>query len=280
MKFANNLSPEELAAAVEKDGPNGEKMRGSFGMPRLAPDVPAQQTMHETPEHSESEISLFASANQSVTDHLQGTAQYGLAPLLAARASDKAKSKMALSGMKPNKDELPMEPGKAFLSHLYKYNHMGARNERARKEKEEETGNIFTDQPEAAKTALSLIGVYSERNPGGLPIDFAEAKHLWFGKKDVDETDAAGFRTTVENGDPNIDPKRVRKFVNYDGSLTWEILNMDKTVQSRFTMGNYAGVKIFAQGGYKTFAELLKKAKKKKGPDVGGEFDAIRTGGI
>lgn len=221
--------------------------------------------------------------SQAVTEHLQSTALNGINGLQAANGLNKPQSRMAQFGQHPSKDpnkQLPLGPGNAYLSHLVKFNKMNEKLEDFKKKAENKIGNIFTDQPEAAKTALSLIGVYSERNPGGLPMDFKEAKNLWFGDKEVDGTEESGFRTTVENGDPNIDPKRVRKFVNYDGSLTWEILNRDKTVQSRFTMGDYAGTKVFAQGGYKTFAELLKKFMQKKGKDVGGEFDAIRSGGM
>lgn len=233
-----------------------------------------------TPELSESQISMLASGQQSVTDHLSSTAMYGMARLETQDALKRGGSRMQQFGKREDKDFRPKGPGTNYLNHLVEYNKVNEKLEALRKEKETEVGNIFTDQPEAAKTALSLIGVYSEKNPGGLPIDFTEARSLWFGKKEVDGMEEASFRTTVEQGDQNIDPKRVRKFVNYDGSLTWEILNQDKTVQSRFTMGDYAGTKVFAQGGYKTFAELLKKAKKKKGPDVGGEFDAIRAGGM
>ena len=93
----------------------------------------------------------------------------------------------------------------------------------------------------------------------------------------MDEVAKAEFMSIAEQGDSKIDPKRIRKFVNYDGSLTWEVLNEDKTVMSRFTMGKYKGTSIFAQGGYKKFAELLKKAKGKLGKDNGGEFDSIRS---
>jgi len=263
-----------------KPGPNN----GVKDPPRSDTDLPpgmlsmmgTLQTMHETPEQSESQTSNFANASTMINEHLQGAAQYGMVKRQAMEAMKKGGSKMSQMGRREDKDFRPKGPGTDYLNHLVDYNMMGEKMAAQRKENEQENGNIFTDQPEAAKTALRLIGVYSEKNPSGLPIDFMEAKSLWFGKKEVDKMEEAGFRTEVEQGDQNIDPKRVRKFVNYDGSLTWEILNQDKTVQSRFTMGDYAGTKVFAQGGYKTFAELLKKAKKKKGPDVGGEFDAIR----
>jgi hypothetical protein len=111
-----------------------------------------------------------------------------------------------------------------------------------------------------------------------MPIDIKEAKKIWFGKDgEIDPIAESEWRNSVELGDNKLDPKRVRKFVNHDGSLTWEILNEDKTVMSRFTMGDYAGTKIFAQGGYNKFAEVLKKARQQLGQDTGGEFDAIRS---
>jgi hypothetical protein len=110
-----------------------------------------------------------------------------------------------------------------------------------------------------------------------MPIEINDAQKIWFGDKEVSKQEQSVFRSTLETGDSKLDPKKVRKFVNHDGSLTWEVLNDDKTVMNRFTMGEYAGTKIFSQGGYKNFAEMLKEAKGKLGKDTGGEFDAIRS---
>jgi hypothetical protein len=112
----------------------------------------------------------------------------------------------------------------------------------------------------------------------GFPrLDVRTAKDIFFGDKKIDPIEEAEFRTTIETGDTKIDPKRVRKFTNYDGSLTWELLNEDKTVMNRFTMGEYAGKKIYAQGGYQKFADLLKTVQQQTSPDDDAkeDFDAI-----
>ena len=173
-------------------------------------------------------------------------------------------------------DELPLGPGYTYMSHLFNRHKVADRIESYKKNGASDGAKIFTEQMEAVKAALATMGIYSDKNPGGLPIDIKEAKKIWFGNEEIDEIKEAEWRQTIEIGDSKIDPKRIRKFVNYDGSLTWEILNQDKTVMSRFTLGDYNGTKIFAQGGYKNFAELLKKARGKIGPNLKGQFDAIR----
>lgn len=221
----------------------------------------------------------FDNANKYVMEHLAGLAGSGTASMSALQESKiNARSgiiKSAFADRSEDDDDLPVGPGSSYMNHLFRYNGIG------KKLKEMKKGlkgvNIYTDQMEALMTALSVVGVYSDKNAGGMPIDMQEALKLKFGDGDVDETDKAQFMTMIEQGDTKIDPKRVRKFVNYDGSLTWEILNDDKTVMSRFTMGKYKGTSIFAQGGYKKFAELLKTAKQKLGKDSGGEFDSIRS---
>lgn len=171
-------------------------------------------------------------------------------------------------------DGLPKGPGFTYANHLFR------KMKKMRDEKQKQSGtdevNIYTDQQEALKTAIGICGVYSDKNPGGMPIEIKSAKRIWFGKDEPDGFAEAEFRSLAEMGDRNIDPKRIRKFVNYDGSMTWEVLNEDKTVMSRFTMGEFAGTKVFTQGGYSKFAEVLKKVQAKAGGDGSDGFDAVR----
>lgn len=225
-------------------------------------------------------MNYFDQANTYVRDHLVGICGTGTASLIIPRLADHNKSQMSkLVGSDPNEssdDGLPVGPGKAYLTHLFRTHKVKDKLNELQKKATGNGSNIFTDQGEALRGAIAAIGLYSERNPGGMPLDVKEAKKFWFGDKDIDQIEESEFHAKLQ-GDTKIDPKRVRKFVNHDGSLTWELLNQDKTVMSRFTMGDYAGTKVFAQGGYNKFAELLKEVKAKKGPDSGGEFDAIRS---
>lgn len=174
-------------------------------------------------------------------------------------------------------DELPMGEGFAYGSHLFRRMNGSQKIKDKNKEILTKGANIFTEHMEALKTTMQQLGVYSEMNPGGMPIDIKEAKRIWFGDSEPDIVQESEWKQTIEMGDRKLDPKKVRKFNNADGSITWEVLNDDKTVQHRFTMGDYAGTKLFAQGGYKVFARLLKKAQQKLGSDVAGQFDSIRT---
>lgn len=219
-------------------------------------------------------VDYAGEAMSTAMSHLNSIKDSGTAPMHAAAMNKNAKSATAsvFSGTpQGGLDDLPVGAGHAYLTHLFKRQAAPA----AAKKASDKGVNIYTDQQEALRSALNIMGVYSEKNPGGMPIEITEAKKLWFGDKKVDETEEAQWRTNIEQGDTKIDPKKMRKFVNYDGSLTWEVLNDDKTVMSRFTMGEYNGTKIFAQGGYKKFAELLNKVKQNSGPDSGGSFDAI-----
>lgn len=222
----------------------------------------------------------FDAANEYVLQHLGGLQNVGTASLVRPRILKSTIKSVVGEYANPTQtdpaDELPLGPGKTYLSHLFKRHGLDEKIKNQQKKKMKAGGNIFTDQQEALRLALKVIGCYSDRNPGGMPIEVHEAKKFWFGDQEADEMDEAEFMSSIE-GDNKIDPKRIRKFVNYDGSLTYEVLNQDKTVQSRFTLGKYKGTTIFSQGGYKKFAEVFKKARAKLGNDEGGEFDAIRS---
>ncbi len=222
----------------------------------------------------------FDKANTYVLEHLTGLQNVGAASLMKPRLMKQAGKSVIGEYANPTEvdpsDELPLGPGQTYLSHLFQKHKLPEKIRDQQKKKVKENGNIFTDQQEALRLALKIVGCYSERNPGGMPIEPQEAKQFWFQGNEADELDEADFMSTIE-GDNKIDPKRVRKFTNYDGSLTYEVLNEDKTVMNRFTMGKFKGTTIFSQGGYKKFAELFKKARAKLGKDDGGEFDAIRS---
>ncbi len=177
-----------------------------------------------------------------------------------------------------DEDDLPIGPGYAMMTHLFQRAGGKEKIEETKKEKLLNGANIVTNAMDGVKTALQMIGVYSETNTGGLPLDLKDAMKVYFGKKDPNDVEKTQFTHDLQDGVNKIDKKKVRRFVNHDGSLTWEILNDDKSVMSRFTYGDYNGAKIFAQGGYNKFAELLNTAKKQLGPDKRGEFDAIRNG--
>lgn len=211
-----------------------------------------------------------------VQDHLGNLSDVGTNKLIKEKLNQDTKSFTNAASGDKNPEDLPVGPGLSYMTHLFRHNNVGAKLKNKQAKDNKTKGNIYTDQMEALKTALNSMGIYSEKNPGGMPVDIKDAKNIWFGDKPVEGIQEAEWRTSIEQGDSKIDPKKVRKFVNYDGSLTWEILNDDKTVMSRFTMGEYGGQKIFAQGGYKKFAELLNQVKEKQGPAAGGEFNSIR----
>lgn len=212
-------------------------------------------------------------AQEFSSQHLQELAATGTNGLYRAIQGDK-ESETFMQSIKSSDPtiKVPLGPGFNYFSHLFNRSNI----QEQKKATADKEPNIVTDQPEAVKLALRTMGVFSERNPTGLPIDIRDAKKLFFGTEDVDPIDEAEWRTSLERGSDDFDPKKVRKFVNYDGSLTWEILNDDKTVMSRFTMGEYSGTKIFSQGGHTKFADLLKQVRSKIGPDHGADFDAIR----
>lgn len=202
----------------------------------------------------------------------------GTRPLLNALHQDNNRSAMErlMGGSLLSSDGHPDGPGFAYFNHLYR--RMGG-NEKIKGQKKEEMmkgSNIYTEATEALKVAIKALGVASTFNPAGLPVDIRDAQKIWFGDEDVGEDKINQWRTSTELGDAAIDPKKVRKFTNYDGSMTWEILNDDKTVSSRFTLGEFANTKIFSQGGYNKFTELLEKVKQQVGYDSDTGFDATR----
>ena len=216
---------------------------------------------------------LRASADGAMSRNLGALSRVGVVGQDISRMAQEKEAGGLHLGQRKD-DGLPKGPGFAYLNHIFK------RGNRVKEEKKKKSGtnefNIYSDQPEAVKTAIQAMGIYSDKNPGGMPIDIRAARKLWFGEEAVDGHKEAQWRTLIEMGDSAIDPKRIRKFANYDGSLTWEILNQDKTVMSRFTMGEYAGTQIFTQGGYSKFAEMLNKFQAEKGQDPGSEFDSVR----
>lgn len=218
-----------------------------------------------------------ATAGRAMMFAMNEARNFGTAPMRENERMKNEKSMMERwSEDGPEDDSLPFGPGYAMMTHLF--NRSGIKEKAKGKKKQMLTKgtNIFTDAMESVKTAMQMVGLYSETNVGGLPFDLQDAMKAYFGDKQVDDIMKSQFIHDIQDGVTKIDPKKVRKFVNKDGSLTWEILNDDKTVMNRFTYGKYNGTNIFAQGGYNAFAEMLKKAMKELGPDVAGEFDAMR----
>ncbi len=272
-----NFDPQKFAQEQGKPGYTDEN---GVVRPGYAPNDPRLQPVQGEQVASNQGITqgFFDNANKFVLDHLVNLNNVGTASYVKPKIAQAGRSRMDMfsNGVKADDNELPVGPGNTYLTHLFQHHQVGSKMKK-QQEKNKPKSNIYTDQQEALRTALSIVGCYSDRNQGGMPIEVNDATKIFFGDKEPTEQDQAMFRSSIETGDNKLDPKKVRKFVNHDGSLTWEVLNDDKTVMSRFTMGEYAGTKIFAQGGYKSFAELLKEAKEKIGPDSGGEFDSIRS---
>jgi hypothetical protein len=170
---------------------------------------------------------------------------------------------------------LSSAPGFTYFHHLLGQKVLGKGEGEMAKPKEPAKPGIYTDQAEACKTAIGMLGLYSDKNPAGLPIPLQAAKELFFKGNDPHQRDYADWRNRVDRGDRALDPKHIRKFVNYDGSLTYEILNHDKTVQARFTMGSMGEKVIFASGGYSSFKETMEKYQQEHGESDG--FDAVRA---
>lgn len=209
---------------------------------------------------------MAASADQGIGQMLRSLQGHGSLSMYAQQARKKARSvsERMLGGEEPK--EPPIFPGGVYIAHLAKRIN-AIKKDKARKKEPgvEDQPNIYCDHMGALKAAIQAMGIYSDKNPGGLPVDIKDARKVWFGSKAPEKYEEAEWRSLVEMGDTNLDMKKVRKFVNYDGSATWEVLNEDKTVASRFTLGEYKGTKVFTQGGYNKFAEVLKKIKSGSG---------------
>lgn len=268
------------------DGMNG----GGQPAPNMASDLggrpmaPGENMAADQAEAARSMAVNFAQeAAMSMASHLVNLRGVGSNGQYFQQAMEATRSKSDILANGPGDAGPPTEPGFVYMSHLFRRSNAAKKIAKRMKEKKTGGTNIYTDHTEALKAAMGALGIYSDKNPGGMPIDPRDAKKLWFGSDTPDPGQESEWRTMIEMGDKNVDPKRIRKFVNYDGSMTWELLNEDKTVMSRFTLGEYKGSKIFTQGGYAKFSDLLKKAKQELGPDENAEFDQVRgalTGGI
>lgn len=169
-------------------------------------------------------------------------------------------------------------PGTTMLHYLGAYESAGRPFDPHQiKPDESPLDRLHTSMPGAMKKALQLLGIRSEQNHEGLPVDFDVARELFFSGEEVDETREAEFRSTIETGDPLLDRKRVKQFVNHDGSTTYEVLNTDKkTIASKFTLGTFEGKMVFAQGGYDAYAKELRKLSSSTQTGPMTEFEGIR----
>src|SRR3989304_503537 len=97
--------------------------------------------------------------------------------------SMKSKTEQLVNG-EDAEDDLPEGPGFNYLTHLFRRVGGPAKAEAKKKEAKTKGSNIYTDHMEALKVALSAMGVFSEKNPGGMPVDLLDAKKIWFGEDD------------------------------------------------------------------------------------------------
>lgn len=268
-----------MSTALSKDG--------TIGIPELADDLggrpmePGENMAADQAEAArEMAVNYASGAYQTLANHLINIRGNGSNSAYMQRAMEAMRSASDRVANGPGDPGPPVEPGFVYMSHLFKRTNAAKKMRQRMQRRKSNDANIYSDHLEALKTAIGALGIYSDKNPGGMPIDFGDAKKIWFGSEPPDNVQETEWRTLVEMGDKNVDPKRVRKFVNYDGSSTWELLNEDKTVMSRFTLGEYKGVKIFTQGGYNKFAELLQRAQQDLGPDQGGAFEQSRLASL
>lgn len=140
--------------------------------------------------------------------------------------------------------------------------------------------DVFTRHKDALKLAIQTLGVAGPNNPMGLDVDMGTAREVWFGSKDakVSSQDEAAFNAIAQRGDQKLDKKLLQQYVNYDGSTTYEVLNPDKSVKSRFTFGSNEGKKIFVQGGYNEYASELGNFKTmfSQNDELAAKFEATR----
>jgi hypothetical protein len=227
--------------------------------------------------HMNNSAGVVARALQGLRD----TGVPGMQEAAKKAASQSMMSKFMDGPMIKPEDDIPVGPGFAMLNHLFR--NAGGGDKIRKKAKDQMLGGlgIMTNAMDGVRTALKMIGVQDDNNLDGLPVDMKDVFKIFHGEKadEMDDIQKNDFMRDITDGSKKIDKKKIRKFVNQDGSLTWEILNDDmKTIMSRFTFGEYNGTKLFAQGGYKNFGQLLREAREKLGPDYRGEFDSIRKG--
>lgn len=224
-------------------------------------------------------IEALRNSASVVARALQGVKNNGTQMLLqnAQNAAQQSMMSRLTDGPEIDPDEdLPTAPGFAYMTHLFKHSQAGKKIKDKQRESITKGLNIMTNAMDGVRTAVKMIGLAAETNADGLPIDLKDAFKMFHGDKELDDISKNEFIRELQDGTTKIDRKKIRKFVNHDGSLTWEVLNDDKSIMSRFTMGEYNGTKIFAQGGYKHFADLMRQARAQLGEDYRGEFDAIR----
>lgn len=250
----------------------------SFDVLREALYGPAMQQVQNAQSQAEQGLEATKGAITAVNSHLKMLEGTGAAAMYAKQALDQARSKSERF-VNPGEQQPPVFPGSVYLQHLWKRTGANDAIQETKRKMMSHGTSIITDHLYALKTAINALGVHSDRNPSGIPVDIKDAKKIWFGSDDVDAGQEAEWRSQVENGDNTIDPKKVRTFVNYDGSKTWELLNDDKTVMSRFTMGELDGIKVFVQGGYNKFAEKLGQARKRLG-EGGAAFEQQRAASL
>lgn len=136
---------------------------------------------------------------------------------------------------------------------------------------------IHSSHPEALKKAMTLLGLQSESNKHGIPISIDNARKMFHGDNKLSDVEESEFRAMMLNGDNAFDRKKMRLMTNYDGSTTYELLNGDKTVMSKFTFGSFQDGKVFSQGGYDEYAQqlrlMLEDGKKQTNSQI--EFDEL-----
>ncbi len=278
MKYAG--TKEEQANSVEMYGPNGENLPNggnydaNYRYSQTMNGSGANPMTNGTPPITPGKFGTLAGAAMSQFAFNQQAVGTTPGVVNALRKSEGSLLKKRMDG--DVTQDLPQGPGFTYFNHLFNRAGGTEKDKENKKKKMTNGSNIYTEAQEALKVAIKAMGIATSMNPTGLPIDTKDAEHIYFGEEEADDNDKLQWRTSVEMGDARIDPKKVRKFTNYDGSMTWEILNDDKTVSSRFTLGEFAGTKIFSQGGYNKFVELMQKVKQQVGYDDSTGFDAIR----
>lgn len=242
----------------------GPHMDGGFGPePYFEPD------MEDTPpELEQPDLSVFEYDTQ----------------FRPATGGDRPKPRRSI---KRKNRRLASAPGTKMMSYLYARSQLPELRAKTPSIVQSQTP-IYTQSPEALKAALNLLGVRSERNPLGIDVSLDDAKIALFGDKakDLGDIDKTEFKYSMETGDSQLDRKNVRQFVNSDGSTTYEVINPDKSIMAKFTVGEYKGKKVFVPGGYTDYAAELRKmfASAGSATAINDEFEKLRrmlfSGGI